>query len=194
MFFSDAVFAIAITLLVIEIDEPELAPGALDVEHIAALVNLIPHFIGFFISFAVIGAFWAGHHRALSMAHHYAPGLHLPNLALLCAIAFLPFATAYVSENYGHRVPHLFYNGALLITALLNMRLVRKVTGPPYVDDDVDAEAVAVIRARPWGVAGGAALALALSFVVPQFSQFGLVTIPLWMGLAIRRARKRVAV
>ena len=192
IFFSDAVFAIAITLLVIEIKVPHLPHDASNMAHVAALAGLIPNFIGFFISFAVIGAFWAGHHRAFSLARHYAPGLVLPNLVLLCAIAFMPFATAYMSENFGQTVPHALYNGLLLVTALLNRRLVRKVTGAPYVAEDASVEAVVATRARPWGVAGAAALALAMSFVAPMWSQFALATIPLWIAVAVRRAKARV--
>lgn len=191
IFFSDAVFAIAITLLIIEIKVPHLDHGVSDAAHLNALGALIPNFIGFFISFAVIGAFWAGHHRAFSLARHYAPGLILPNLMLLCAIAFMPFATAYMSENFGETVPHALYNTLLLVTGLLNLRLVRKVTGAPFVDEDASAEEIAMTRARGWGVTGGAALALALSFVVPQLSQFGLATVPLWIALGVRRARGR---
>jgi uncharacterized membrane protein len=192
-FFSDAVFAIAITLLVIEIDVPELPHGVSDIEHVAALANLTPHFVGYIISFAVIGTFWTGHHRAFSLARHFAPGLYLPNLALLCAIAFMPFSTAYLSDNYGERVPHILYNGMLLVTALLNLWVVRKVTGPPYVDEEADAKAVAVVRAWSEGLAGGAALAFAVSVVAPQWSHPALVIIPLSMALAIRWARRRFA-
>ena len=191
MFFSDAVFAIAITLLVIEIDVPDLPHGASNLEHVAALVHLTSHFIGYLISFAVIGIFWTGHHRAFSMARHFAPALYLPNLALLCAIAFIPFSTAYLSDNTGERVPHMLYNGMLLVTALLNMNVVRKVTAPPYADEDADAKAVAVVRAWSWGLAGGAALAFAVSIVAPQWSHPVLVIIPLCMALAIRWARAR---
>jgi len=193
IFFSDAVFAIAITLLVIEIQVPHLPRGAPDIQHVAALANLLPSFVGFFISFWVIGAFWTGHHRAFSLARHYAPGLIVPNLAMLCAVAFMPFATAYMSENFGEKVPHALYNGVLLATALLNLRLVRKVTDTPYVDEAASAEDVAVTRARGWGVIGGAALAVLMSLVAPLWSQFALITIPLWMTLAIRRAKARLS-
>lgn len=193
IFFSDAVFAIAITLLIIEIKVPHLPHGATPREHLVELARLIPHFIGFFVSFGVIGLFWAGHHRAFGLARHYAPGLILPNMMLLCAIAFMPFATAYMSGNFGEMVPTAFYNALLLVTGLLNLRLVRKVTGAPYVGESVSAEVIAVTQARGWGVTLGAALAFGISFIAPMFAQFALVTIPLWIRLAVGRARRRVA-
>ena len=190
IFFSDAVFAIAITLLVIEIGVPHLPHSAPNIAHLAELAALIPEFVGFFISFAVIGAFWTGHHRAFSLARHYAPGLIMPNLAMLCAIAFMPFATGYMSGNFGEAVPTAFYNAVLFVTGLLNLNLVRKVTGPPYVDEGVDAEEIAVTRARGWGVTIGAALAFLASFFVPHLAQLALITIPLWMRLAIAQAKR----
>lgn len=75
IFFSDAVFAIVITLLVIEIHAPHIPHGSPDWAYWVALINLTPEFIGFFISFFVIGFFWAGHHRTLSLASHFSPRL-----------------------------------------------------------------------------------------------------------------------
>lgn len=193
IFFSDAVFAIAITLLIIEVHVPHLPHNSGAEAHLQALAELAPNFIGFFISFAVIGAFWAGHHRAFSMAAHYAPGLVFPNMAMLCAIVFMPFATAYMSGNFGQMVPTALYNALLLITGFLNLRLVRKVTGAPYVDETLDPGEIAATRARGWGVTIGAMLALAISFISPQFAQFALATIPIWAGLSVRRAKRAAA-
>jgi uncharacterized membrane protein len=192
VFFSDAVFAIAITLLVIEIGAPHLPHGAGDIAHLQQLAQRIPNFIGFFVSFWVIAAFWGGHHSAFGLAGHYAPGLIGPNLAMLCAVAFMPFATAYMSENYGARVPAVLYNSVLLVTALLNLRLVRKVTAPPYLADGADSFQVATCRGRPWGVVVGATLALIVSFIAPFFAQMTLATIPLWIAIAVRRTTRGV--
>lgn len=140
----------------------------------------------------MIAAFWSGHHNAFGLAGNYAPGLVGPNLALLCAIAFTPFATAYMSENYGQRVPAIVYNLVLLTTALLNLRLIRRVTSAPYVATNADPLRLAVQRARPWGVVGGASLALVTSFIAPFFAQMVLATIPLWIAVAVRRASRNI--
>jgi uncharacterized membrane protein len=190
IFFSDAVFAIAITLLIIEVHAPQLSFHASDRDHLVALANLVPSFVAFFISFFVIGAFWAGHHRAFSLSRHWSPRLLFPNILLLCAIAFMPFATAYMGLNMGQRVPSMLYDAVLMATAILNIRLIRLATSPPVVDEAADPLTIARTRARGWAVAAGAAIAFALTFVFPPISQFGLMTIPLWLRLAIRRAER----
>jgi uncharacterized membrane protein len=101
IFFSDAVFAIAITLLIIEVTPPHLGRNATDRDHLIALINLSPSFVAFFISFFVIGAFWAGHHRAFSLSRHWSPDLVMPNILMLAAVVFMPFATAYMGLNRG---------------------------------------------------------------------------------------------
>src|SRR6476661_7271665 len=174
IFFSDAVFAIAITLLIIEVAPPHLGRLATDREHLIALANLIPNFVAFFISFFVIGAFWAGHHRAFSLARHWSPALVMPNTMLLAAIVFMPFATAYMGMNMGQRVPTVLYDLVLLTTGLLNLRLVRVASSPPVVDEHADPMIVRRTRARGWAVTLGAACALTLAFFVPRLSQFGL--------------------
>lgn len=109
---------------------------------------------------------------------------------MLAAIVFMPFATAYMGLNMGQRVPTILYDVVLLTTGLLNIRLVRMATSPPVVDEDADALTIARIRGRGWGVTLGAALALLLAFFVPRLSQFALLTIPIWMRFAVRRAER----
>src|SRR5438270_2578975 len=177
IFFSDAVFAIAITLLIIEVQPPHLARSATDRDQLITLINLSPSFVSFFISFFVIAAFWAGHHRAFSLSRHWSPRLVGPNITMLAAVVFMPFATAYMALNMGQRVPTIFYDLVLLTTALLNIRLVKLATSSPVIDESVDALTIARTRGRGWGVAAGAALALVLALFIPRFSQFALLTI-----------------
>ncbi|MDH7975602.1 TMEM175 family protein [Sphingomonas sp. AR_OL41] len=193
IFFSDAVFAIAITLLVIELHPPHVERGHGDMAYIIALYRMIPNFFGFFVSFWVIAAFWSGHHRAFALTGHYSPRLIKPNLAMLCSIAFMPFTTAFMAEYLGATVPTALYNLSLIVTGLLNLRLIHIATSPPVVSQSVDRETIMLTRSRGWGVTLAAVLAFALSLVDARYSQMALLTIPLWMRLAAARARRRLA-
>ncbi len=189
VFFSDAVFAIAITLLIIEIHAPDLPRGSSDASYLQALAHLIPNFIGYIVSFAVIGLFWMGHHRSFGLAARQGPGILGWNLALLGTIAFMPFSTAFLSAHVGDRIPTIFYCASLLLTALLNVRVGRIATSPPMVDESVAPERIARVRRRSLGVLLGAATAFVISFFVPILAQAALVSIPLWQLLLNRGAR-----
>jgi uncharacterized membrane protein len=183
VFFSDAVFAIAITLLVLEIHVPHLPRGSADVAYLQALADLIPSFIGYVISFWVVGMFWLGHHRAFSLANRHSPRMLGWNLFLLGIIAFMPFATAFLAQNMSARVPTLFYCVTLLAAALLNVRVVRIATGPEMVDPAVDPATILYCRRRSLSVALGAATAILAGIFVPRYAQIALITIPLWRRL-----------
>lgn len=193
IFFSDAVFAIAITLLIIEVHPPHLHFGSPWQDYVTALFALWPSFFGFFVSFAVIGAFWAGHHRAFGLAGHYSEKLVGPNLQMLCAIVFLPFATAFMGANMGAMVPSVLYALTLVVTGLLSMRLTRLATSSGVVRSDVRADTIAYARARGGGVVLGALVSIAIAFWVAPFSQLGLLTIPLFQAVLRLRVTRRFA-
>jgi len=191
IFFSDAVFAIAITLLVIELHPPHFERAtATDVQHVQALADMIPSFVGYFVSFAVIGMFWMGHHRAFTLAAHYSPRILGWNMGLLGVIGFMPFATAYLNANILQRVPTIFYCVVLLLAALLNLKVNRTATSAPMVAADADPGAISYVRQRGLSVMLGAATALGLAVFKPEIGQMGLISIPIWRILLVRLGRK----
>jgi uncharacterized membrane protein len=110
--FSDGVFAIAITLLILEIGVPHVsADGSLW----RAMRELWPSYLSYTISFVVIGIMWMNHHnmfRDIVRTDHY---LLVLNLLLLMCISFLPFPTAVLSEYMragGHRTAAVMFYGA----------------------------------------------------------------------------------
>jgi uncharacterized membrane protein len=105
VFFSDAVFAIAMTLLVVGIGIPHVASQNL--EH--ALENKSDEILSFFISFLVIGYYWLAHHRFVAQLVTIDTGFMVLNLAYLAAIAFTPFPTALVGVYNGHAVSVVLY-------------------------------------------------------------------------------------
>jgi uncharacterized membrane protein len=193
VFFSDAVFAIAITLLVIEIHPPHLERGESAAEHLAALARLVPNFVGFAVSFFVIGAFWSGHHRAFTLAGRYHGGVLIWNLALLGAIAFVPFVTAFMSVNYNMLVPALFYWSWIVLTGLLNLKVNSIATGPAMLGEGADSEAARAVPRRSRAVLLGAVTALLIATVSPLAAPAGMATIPLWIWLLGRLERRAAA-
>lgn len=182
VFFSDAVFAIAITLLVLEIEVPHLPRTQDTGPFLEALVHLFPSFFAYALSFLVIGRFWMTHHGLMDHVTSYDARLMWPNMFYLMAIAFMPFATALIGRNLGLFGPALFYNLTLLATALLGRLLVHRIEALDPTSDTLLGEA-----AGANAVITGAALSTLLTFVSPAFSQLGMATIPQWIRVFNRK-------
>ena len=178
VFFSDAVFAIAITLLIIEIEVPDLPVRASIAESWRALAALAPNFFAFALSFLVIGRFWMGHHERFRSLRQFDQRLMWPNMLYLMAIAFMPFATAFLGRNLGHFVPALVYNLSMLALALLAMWLARRIRAAGGGGE----------RFEGFDIVLAALVCIALTFVLPILSQWGMMTVPLWTWLERRLA------
>jgi uncharacterized membrane protein len=107
--FSDGLFAIAMTLLVVSITVPHLKNEASVHELADALNDLSPALISFFISFAVIGRYWLAHHRFISLLEAMDQKLIGSNLVYLAFIAFLPFPTALLGELFQNPLSIVIY-------------------------------------------------------------------------------------
>jgi TMEM175 potassium channel family protein len=117
--FSDGVFAIAITLLVLDLKVPRaLAPG----EALAtALAQQWPSYLAFVTSFATILIMWINHHRMFRLVGRVDERLLVTNGLLLLGVTVVPFPTALVAEYLGHpgeRLAAAVYNGTFIVIAL----------------------------------------------------------------------------
>ena len=119
VFFSDAVFAIAITLLVIDLRVPDLPAGASSQAVAQAILDLAPRYLAFFVSFAVIGAYWLTHWRRFQLIRRVNQRLVIINLALLGSVAFIPFPTALIAQ-FGDAVTTAIYALSITATGLLS--------------------------------------------------------------------------
>lgn len=115
-FFSDAVFAIAMTLLVLDLRVPVLATVSRE-ELGGALLDQAPKFFAYVLSFAVIGLNWSSHFRRFQVIDRVDRRLVQLDLVLLLLVAFVPFPTAVLSE-YGPEVPGIVLYAATV--ALIN--------------------------------------------------------------------------
>lgn len=130
--FTDAVFAIAITLLVIEIKVPELHHVRSEAEVIYQVSNLTPHFIGFFVAFFVIAIYWVAHHRIFRFVQRYNGGLIWLNVLFLLSIALMPFTSAFQSEYPLLKTPWILYCLSVIFTGLMQVWLQRYLRNPRH--------------------------------------------------------------
>ncbi len=99
LYFSDAVFAIAITLLVLDIRLPEVSEEQLRAELPSLVLGLGPEFLSFVVTFLVIGFYWLAHHRMFHYINRYDGRLLWINILFLMSVAFLPFPTSVLSNE-----------------------------------------------------------------------------------------------
>jgi uncharacterized membrane protein len=116
--FSDGVFAIAITLLVLEIHVPRPGSGPLG----ERLLAQWPSYAAYVVSFITIGVIWINHHVMLRRLRRVDHGFLIWNLVLLMTVGILPFTTAlmadYLKETDGERLAAAVYSGSFLLMGL----------------------------------------------------------------------------
>ena len=162
-FFSDAVFAIAMTLLAVEIQVPQVHDRELG----RAVAGQLPQFLAYVLSFVVTGAFWQSHHRMFRVLRGFTSGLQRLNLVLLLFVALIGYATDMLAF-YGHTALGVaVYAGALGIIGAVDSLMWLYCSRQGLFREGYDAR----LLARAWLHAGIAPAVFLLS--VPVAFLFG---------------------
>ncbi len=109
--FSDGVFAIIITIMVLDLKVPH---G----EHLDALLPLLPVFLSYVLSFLYVGIYWSNHHHLFQASRKVTGSVLLANLHLLFWLSLFPFVTGWMGENHFGELPAAVYGGVLLMAAV----------------------------------------------------------------------------
>ena len=124
--FSDGVIAIIITIMVLELRAPAEPT-------LAALLNILPFFLTYALSFLVAAIMWANHHHLIHAVHSVTARLLWSNLYLLFWMSLIPFVTDYAGKNYHQPMAVALYGLDLFTCAtgfyLLRLELIRQ-SGP----------------------------------------------------------------
>jgi len=131
-FFSDGVFAIAITLLVIEFKVPVIEQ-ATDELLWHSLAHMGLKLLGFIISFFIVGYYWSVHHRIFGYVDNYTARLIWLNLLFLFSVVLLPFSSGLLGEytsNSSLHLPYGIYVANIVLTAIMNVVLWLYVSNP----------------------------------------------------------------
>ena len=167
--FSDGVFAIAMTLLVVEIGVPHLGEDPAGTTLFDALVQQWPSYLGYVISFMQIGIVWANHHNRFSFIERSDHILLFLNTLFLMCVAFIPFPTALLAEYIQtdeRTTAGAVYSGTLAITAIFFTLLWLYAAGDyRLVSRDLDPALLRAMTRRYVAGMGLYVFAFALAFV-----------------------------
>ncbi len=118
--FNDGVFAVLITIMVLELHAPHEADWR-------SLLPLWPHFCSYVLSFIYLGIYWNNHHHMFQATEKISGGVLLANLHLLFWLSLFPFVTDWMGETHLAVVPTACYGAVLLLAALAYLTLQRTI-------------------------------------------------------------------
>lgn len=116
--FSDGVFAIIVTLLILDIHAPDLSHPN-NPQLLSALWHLIPKILIYVIGFLNIAVYWINHHQLFHVLHRTDRGFLWLNCMLLLVLAFMPFPTSVIGEYPTLVTSTTFFGGMMMITAFI---------------------------------------------------------------------------
>lgn len=133
--FSDGVFAIIITIMVLGLDAPDQVT-------FAAICTRLPAFLTYVLSFIYVAIFWINHHLLLSATRRINTGVLWANINFLFWISLVPFFTAWVDEHHAAPVPVAAY-GVIFLACVASYRLLERIL---FKTHDSTAPIVQILR------------------------------------------------
>jgi uncharacterized membrane protein len=180
---SDGIFAIVMTLLILEIHVPNLPPNAPNVEVAPALVALWPKFASYIVTFVSLGFFWVGHHIMYHAIRRADRILLWLNIFFFMFVSLLPFSTSVLNAfSEAFIAPLLFGTNLAIIGWILFFQWSYANAQPDMLADFVSAEYRKIVRSRMLIVPVGTTLTAVICFWSVGISlAIYLLFLPLYM-------------
>ena len=195
-FFSDGVFAIAITLLIIEIKVPVIEHASNEaLSHSLSEMSL--KFIGFLISFAIVGHYWSVHHRIFGYVKKYNSPLLWVNLGFLCSVVLLPFSSGLLGEYSSDLhlyVPYVVYVINICLTGLMNCWLWLYISNPrrQFLTHTISDARIRLGLYRSLIIPSVFIISLVVFYINPFISRFIPLVIPFLLHWGLKGVEKSV--
>lgn len=182
--FSDGVFAIVITLLILSIRIPEVPPTLLG----TAMVQALPEALTYLLSFFVVGFYWLVHHRVSSRVRQVDGPLFWINLLWLLFVSIIPFPTALLGRYPLQIIPIALYGFDLILANITGFFLTIYLMAHPHLCS-IPAGTLRVRGILPaYGITNGAyLLAIALAWIAPWCSYLIFAGVLIWLALRYSR-------
>jgi uncharacterized membrane protein len=182
--FSDGLFTIAATLLVVSIDLPDLPDADVPSQLPHVLDDVLPQLLSYFLSFAVIVLFWFRHHALFGRVHKHDARFVALNMVFLAFIAVLPFPTELVGKYGEESISVVVYALNVLVLSGLLTALFVYSERVGLVHPDVESGGIHRLRALSVFVVFGASIPMALLFGARagQFTWLAMLVVPRLVG------------
>ena len=187
VFFSDAVFAIAITLLVLDIHVPEIPERLVDEQLPGRLLALWPKYLSYVLSFVVILMYWMAHHIIFRAIKRYDRTLIWLNSLFLMCIAFLPFPTSLIGEYGDNQLAVAIYAASVAVARLLLTAVWWYASsGHRLIDESFPESTIRIYLVRGLAVALAFVISIGISFFSVSAAMYFWILLVVADNLLIR--------
>ncbi|HEU5156739.1 MAG TPA: TMEM175 family protein [Streptosporangiaceae bacterium] len=188
-FFSDAVVAIAITLLALGLPVPR---GATNAELLRAAGDYLDDYLAFLISFAVIGSHWFAHHRTFRYVTRLDGRLGKWNMLWLLMIITTPFATRVLTSEGAFESRFIFYAAVQVLAGLFSLLMIREIARHGLLRASAPPDLIRVYRGRAAAVMGAFAISIPIALVT-RWAYLCWAALPVFMSVVHHLATRRQA-
>lgn len=173
---SDGLYAIALTLLVLELKLPSLGEAATNADLLHALRELLPKALTWFLSFWVMAVLWLSQVRIYHLVHSLTRTMVRLELTQLACISLMPFSTALIGEHGKLPTAAIIYAGNMLAITVTGALRTREILNQPRVHaEPLDGAVIRALKMRAYVLPACAAAALALGFFFPGWNMLAML-------------------
>ncbi|HTS20721.1 MAG TPA: TMEM175 family protein [Casimicrobiaceae bacterium] len=188
---ADGIFAVAMTLLVLDIKMPESITYASNADLWQRLIGLEHAIASYAISFIMLSVYWIAHHFHFHFVQRTDRGLLWINLYLLLCITLVPFTTDLVGDNVHLSLPAILYGVNLLLVAMAFIAQIEYLRRHPELatPEISSGPATALLHRRAWLMTIVPLVSMAIAFYSPRFALYLYLSLPLLHAVPSRLDR-----
>ncbi|MDQ6882170.1 MAG: TMEM175 family protein [Pseudomonadota bacterium] len=173
---SDGLYAIALTLLVLDLKLPSLGQSATNPDLLQALRELLPKLLTWFLSFSVMSVLWLSQVRVYHLVHSLSRTMVRLELIQLACVSLMPFSTALIGEHGDLPAAAVIYAANMLAITLTGALRTRELLHQPRVHvEKVDPSVLRRLKLRSYVLPGCAATAVVLGFFFPGWNMLAML-------------------
>jgi len=184
---SDGVYAIALTLLVLDLKLPPLAEAITNAQLVETLRALLPKFLTWILSFWVMAVLWMSQVRIYHLVHALTPDMIRLELLQLASVSLMPFSTSVIGEHGSLPAAAVLYAANMVAITLTGALRTRELLHRPHVHaQPVDEQMIRRLKIRAYILPACAVAAFVLGFFVPGWNMLAMLPMLMLRRLGVR--------